>query len=129
MVHITQFMVLFSNFCLLIFLNFYCGYKYFNKKYNGQKSNYKNDVYNRKQWQQKWKRKQNNKITKEKEKENMSHALLNPILILLSPTVKIENSEKRKLEKIFPRFPRFTTFLSFRFATLSFSFLIFFVFL
>ena len=126
MVHITQFMVLFSNFCLLIFLNFYCGYKYFNKKYNGQKSNYKNDVYNRKQWQQKPKRKQNNKITKEKEKENMSHASLNPILILLSPTVKIENSEKRKLEKFFPRF---TTFLSFRFVTFSFSFLIFFVFL
>ena len=42
---------------------------------------------------------------------------------------QIENLEIRKLGIIFPRFLRFPKFPSFRFATFSFSFLIFFLFL
>ena len=41
---------------------------------------------------------------------------------------KIQNSEIRRLGITFPRFPRFPTSRSFRFATFSFSFLIFFPF-
>ena len=44
------------------------------------------------------------------------------------PAAKIKNSDIRKLGIIFQRFPRFPNFLSFRFATFSFSFLIFFFF-
>ena len=44
------------------------------------------------------------------------------------PTAKIKNSKKRKLGIIFVRFLRFPAFPSFRVATFSFSFLIFFSF-
>lgn len=80
-VHFTQFMHLFSKRNIYIYVYIYCisvvgiNISATNTMDKKQKINYKNHVLNSKQQQKKRKRKLNNKITKEKEKGNMSYTL------------------------------------------------------